>query len=91
MVGMYSRIVDLDDDIYLAIGRGVFEVIKAGNQIHAATVMDAIEGFIERQTGSEHAVAMADDALDLIAYLSSKAWSSFHDFFDINNPAGTGS
>ncbi|WP_261149815.1 hypothetical protein [Serratia plymuthica] len=69
---MYSRIVDLDDDIYLAIGRGVFEVIKVGNQIHTATVMDAIEGFIERQTGSEHAVAMADDALDLIAYLSNK-------------------
>lgn len=40
---MYSRIVDLDDDIYLAIGRGVFEVIKVGNQTHIATVMDAID------------------------------------------------
>lgn len=69
---MYSRIVDLHDDIYLAIGRGVFEVIKVGNEINTANVLDAIESFIEHQTGSEHEVAMADDALDLIAYLSNK-------------------
>lgn len=67
---MYSRIVDLDDDIYLAIGRAVFEVIKVGNEINTATVMDAIEGFIEHQMGSGYEVSMADDALDLIAYLS---------------------
>ncbi|MGO3567027.1 MAG: hypothetical protein ACTIOQ_04275 [Serratia grimesii] len=66
---MYSRFVDLDDDIYLAIGRAVFEVIKVGSEINTATIMDAIEGFIEHQMGSEHEVAMANDALDLIAYL----------------------
>lgn len=65
---MNSKPREFDEAICLAIGRGVWEVVKIGDEI-SVFLLEAIESFIERQALSESEVAAADDALDLITGL----------------------
>ncbi|MEG7509845.1 hypothetical protein [Serratia marcescens] len=66
---MSSKPREFDEAICLAIGRGVWEVVKIGDEISVFSLLEAIESFIERQALSESEVAAADDALDLITGL----------------------
>lgn len=66
---MNSKPCEFDEAICLAIGRGVCEVVKIGDEISVFSLLEAIECFIERQALSESEIAAADDALDLISGL----------------------
>jgi hypothetical protein len=66
---MNSKPCEFDEAICLAIGRGVCEVVKIGDEISVFSLLEAIESFIERQALSESEIAAADDALDLITGL----------------------
>ncbi|CAI0713212.1 hypothetical protein [Serratia entomophila] len=67
---MYSnKPIEFDEEICLAIGKAVLEVVKLGGETSAPALMDAIEKAVEHQDMTDNAVAAADDALDLIARL----------------------
>lgn len=66
---MNSKPCEFDEAICLAIGCGVCEVVKIGDEISVFSLLEAIESFIERQALSESEIAAADDALDLITGL----------------------
>lgn len=69
---MNSKPCEFDEAICLAIGRGVCEVVKIGDEI-SVFLLEAIESFIERQALSESEIAAADDALDLISVLTHRS------------------
>ena len=50
---MNSKPREFDEAICLAIGRGVWEVVKIGDEISVFSLLEAIESFIERQALSE--------------------------------------
>ncbi|WP_236720679.1 hypothetical protein [Serratia marcescens] len=66
---MYKKPFEFDEAICQAIGRGVCEIVKVGDEISVFSLLEAIESFIERRALSESEVAAADDALDLITGL----------------------
>lgn len=70
---MNSKPCEFDEAICLAIGRGVCEVVKIGDEISVFSLLEAIECFIERQALSESEIAAADDALDLISVLTHRS------------------
>ncbi|AQT65287.1 TPA: hypothetical protein ACYUTM_004054 [Serratia marcescens] len=70
---MNSKPCEFDEAICLAIGRGVWEIVKIGDEISVFSLLEAIECFIERQALSESEIAAADDALDLISVLTHRS------------------
>lgn len=71
---MGKKPFEFDEAICLAIGRGVCEVVKVGDEISVVSLLEAIESVIERRALSESEVAAADDALDLISGLVRRQW-----------------